>query len=166
MTEWAPIRDGMYLVSTGGEVMRAKTGRILSAHLSPEGYQRVSLLDNGTHDSYVHRLMAEAFIPNPDNLELVRHLDDDPTHNVLDNLAWGTHSDNRLDSVRNGTHANAMKTHCPQGHPYDEENTYRKPGKASRDCRSCKREGWRRAAQAKKDRQTTRDLSCASLTAH
>lgn len=50
----------------------------------------------------VSRLVAIAFIPNPDNLPLVRHLDDDPLNNCVDNLAWGTQTDNMQDCVRHG----------------------------------------------------------------
>ena len=46
--------------------------------------------------------MAEAFIPNPNNYPTVRHLDDDPTNNDLDNLAWGTQKDNMYDCMING----------------------------------------------------------------
>lgn len=50
----------------------------------------------------VSRLVAIAFIPNPNNLPLVRHLDDDPLNNHVDNLAWGTQTDNMQDCVRHG----------------------------------------------------------------
>ena len=46
--------------------------------------------------------MAEAFIPNPDNHPIVRHWDDDPSYNVIENLSWGTQKDNMHDAVRNG----------------------------------------------------------------
>lgn len=50
----------------------------------------------------VSRLVAIAFIPNPDNLPLVRHLDDNPLNNHVDNLAWGTQTDNMQDCVKHG----------------------------------------------------------------
>ena len=53
-------------------------------------------------EPYIHRLVAKTHIPNPDNLPIVRHLDDDPTNNSIDNLAWGTQKDNHEDCVRNG----------------------------------------------------------------
>lgn len=52
---------------------------------------------------YLHRLMAQVFIPNPHNYPIVRHLNDDRDNNELENLAWGTQRDNWEDSVRNGT---------------------------------------------------------------
>lgn len=48
----------------------------------------------------VSRLVATAHIPNPDNLPLVRHLDDNPSNNHATNLAWGTQTDNMQDCVR------------------------------------------------------------------
>jgi len=66
------------------------------------------------------------------------HWDDDPANNRLENLRWGTRSENRKDSVRNGTHNMASKTHCPQGHPYTAGNTYVYPG-GNRACNECRR---------------------------
>lgn len=51
---------------------------------------------------YVHRMVAEAFIPNPHNFPEVRHLDDDPSNNCVWNLVWGTQADNMQDAIRNG----------------------------------------------------------------
>lgn len=56
----------------------------------------------GRKHKYLHQMMAQAFIPNPYNLPLVRHLDDDPTNNKLDNLAWGTPLDNTRDCIDHG----------------------------------------------------------------
>lgn len=47
----------------------------------------------------------------------------------------------------NGYQLNAAKTHCPEGHPYDEANTYRTPGNTSRHCRTCQKERRRRRGQ-------------------
>ena len=50
----------------------------------------------------VSRLVATAFIPNPGNLPIVRHMDDNPSNNHVSNLAWGTQTDNMQDCVRHG----------------------------------------------------------------
>lgn len=50
----------------------------------------------------VSRLVAEAFIPNPRNLPLVRHMDDNPLNNNVENLQWGTQKDNMQDCVKHG----------------------------------------------------------------
>lgn len=56
------------------------------------------------YSSYIHRLVAETFIPNPNKYPIVRHLDDDPTHNHVSNLKWGTQKDNVADAMQNGIH--------------------------------------------------------------
>lgn len=66
----------------------------------------------------IHRLVAEAFIPNPNNHPLVRHLDDNPENNSVENLAWGTQTDNMQDCVKHGrlvgdTRAAIEATRCP-----------------------------------------------------
>ena len=67
-------------------------------------------------------------------------------HKCNNKLCWnpehlyiGTSSQNQLDSVKAGTNANAIKTHCPQGHEYNEENTYTDKHNL-RHCRQCARE--------------------------
>jgi hypothetical protein len=68
-----------------------------------DGYLSVCLYNNKNELKQLHRLLAETFIPNPDNLPVVRHLNDNPTDNRLENLAWGTYKDNAKDSMKNGT---------------------------------------------------------------
>lgn len=55
------------------------------------------IVDKHKGDYKRHRLVAEAFLPNPENLPIVRHLDDNPLNNSVDNLAWGTYKDNAQD---------------------------------------------------------------------
>ena len=57
------------------------------------------------HEEYIHRLVAEHFIPNddPEYKKCVLHWDDDPHNNRVENLRWGTQKENFEDSVRNGT---------------------------------------------------------------
>lgn len=57
---------------------------------------------NGQKMFYLHRLLAKYFIPNPNNYPLVRHLNDDGLDCRLENLAWGTQTDNMQDCIRNG----------------------------------------------------------------
>lgn len=87
----------------------------------------------------IHHLVLEAFDrPRPDGL-FGLHRDDNPTNNTLPNLYWGTKRENQLDKVRNGAHHNALKTHCPQGHPYSPENTiHQKKARSDDTVRRCK----------------------------
>ena len=70
------------------------------------GYQRVNLFDvNGkTRKHYVHRLVAQAFIPNPENKPNINHIDCNLKNNSVDNLEWCTQSENIKHAVKLGHH--------------------------------------------------------------
>lgn len=53
---------------------------------------------------YVHRLVAQHYLPNPNNLPCVCHKDDNPANNHVSNLFWGTYSDNNLDKTKKNRH--------------------------------------------------------------
>jgi hypothetical protein len=91
---------------------------------------------DGDHRT-VHSLMAEAFIgPRPDGQE-VRHLNGQPADNRIENLTYGSKSENAYDSIEHGTHFNAGKTHCKNGHPFDDANTiFTERGRLCRACKS------------------------------
>lgn len=85
---------------------RKRGWRILEPHLT-NGRPSLNLFDNGkTLYTSIGRLVAQAFIPNPDNLPVVRHLNDHPYDNYVSNLAWGTYGDNTQDAIHN----NVFKT--------------------------------------------------------
>lgn len=101
--EWKPIDgfEGLYAVSSKGKVMNLKSGRILKHCSTPQGYAKVALCNgNGKIKQItVHRLVAEAFIENPDNLPEVNHIDENKTNNDVTNLEWVTASQNIKHSV-------------------------------------------------------------------
>ena len=84
-----PYYDGMYQISNLGRVYSKKSNRFLAIKDNGRGYQQVQLWKNnkGKHE-YIHRLVALAFIPNPDNLPQVNHKDEDKLNNCVDNLEW------------------------------------------------------------------------------
>lgn len=108
MEEWRPIEGfSGYFVSNEGRVMgpgRYGEPNVLSPWANPQkGHLVVGLYsETGTVREYVHRLVAKAFIPNPEGYDVVRHLNDDPSDNRVCNLAWGTQTDNVRDCIRNG----------------------------------------------------------------
>lgn len=122
---WLPVSgyEGFYEVSSWGRVRcltrqvphingstRTIKGRVLKTSVQHAGHNKpytrlsVSLRKPGCKrkQAPIHRMVATAFVPNPDQLPVVRHLDGDCLNNHVDNLAWGTHQDNSDDAVEAG----------------------------------------------------------------
>lgn len=90
--------EGIYEVSDRGRVRSLKYGKakILTPWKTCDGYLAVKLYKDGKLKTVtVHRLVAEAFIPNPNNLETVNHKDEVKTNNDASNLEWMTRADNK-----------------------------------------------------------------------
>ena len=129
--EWRPIEgyEGLYEVSNTGRVRsldkydsmnRFLRGRILRLFTDGLGYLRAQLYSNSKRKSFlVHRLVAQAFILNPDNLPQVNHRDENPSNDNVDNLEWcdgkynvnyGTRRDRIRDiRLKNGTYTGLSK---------------------------------------------------------
>lgn len=91
---WRPIEgyEGLYEVSDLGNVRRAA---VLCQKTRKDGYRIVNLYKDGiAHEMTVHRLVAKAFLPNPENKPQVNHLDENPKNNALNNLEWATPVEN------------------------------------------------------------------------
>lgn len=93
---WKPIKGYPHLlISRTGRVWSTTYDKELRPHLTNRGYLRVNLSkDKTVKRASVHRLVAEAFIPNPDNLPAVDHIDGNKLNNRVENLQWITQSDN------------------------------------------------------------------------
>ena len=85
-----PGFDGCYQVSSLGRVRSVKFNKIVFLSISfSTRYGVLTLFKNGKrHYRKIHRLVAEAFIPNPNNLPQVNHKDENPMNNSVDNLEW------------------------------------------------------------------------------
>lgn len=103
-----------YSVSNEGVVINNKTGRELKQFIRQSrstAYKQVFLYNaDGRKSVLVHRLVAQAFIPNPYNLPQVNHIDENPLNNSVDNLEWctakyncnyGHHTENVIESLKN-----------------------------------------------------------------
>lgn len=105
---WKDIKDweDKYEINELGEVRNKNSKHIIKAEPNPAGYFRVCLYDSKRSPCYkkyfVHRLVAETFLPNPENLPEVNHLDNDISHNYLSNLEWSNKLKNELQSHKTG----------------------------------------------------------------
>ena len=132
----------MYEVSVSGDIRHREHKNPRKLWIEHSGHLTVTLRNPGERAKRlkVHRLVAKAFLDNTEGHPFVRHLNDVPGDNRLENLAWGTNSDNQYDSLRNGTHHSVHITHCPQDHEYTEENTALRGKRKSRFCKQCDRD--------------------------
>jgi len=166
---WASIPgyEGFYEVSNLGRARgvdridargRRWPGRILSPGM--DRYASIGLWRDGKPKTvYIHSTVLLAFVgPRPEGMDAC-HNDGDATNNRLDNLRWDTVSENRLDTVRHGTHRYSKRTECLRGHALVEANlvlSYKTKG--VRRCKACerarsdaRRAGGRRASQEAAD---------------
>lgn len=112
-----PGYEGLYQVSSHGSVKRLQAivsngnktmnwpGRILKPDMDSDGYNHVVLCKNNkTKRFFVHRLVADLFIPNPNNYPVINHKDENKLNNHVENLEWCTVSYNTQYSYNTGTH--------------------------------------------------------------
>ena len=80
-----------YLIYPDGKVFSTKSNKFLKPNITPQGYKSVELFNNnGSKRLLIHRLVAQAFIPNPNNYPQVNHIDENPSNNAVTNLEWCT----------------------------------------------------------------------------
>ena len=103
--------EGYYKINSSGDVYSVKNNKLLRSGRNNQGYKLIALCKDGKEKSFkVHRLVALAFIPNPNNYPFINHKDEDKTNNNAENLEWCTHRYNinygtailrRSESIRN-----------------------------------------------------------------
>jgi hypothetical protein len=132
-----------YMVTNTGRVLSYKgknrAERVMKIQNSE--YPQVTLRRNGRkYTRSVHVLMALAFWGPPEPGYETRHINGNNFDNRLENLAYGTSSQNSIDQVIHGTHYMARKTHCKWGHEFTPENTVpQRNGRKGRLCVECQR---------------------------
>lgn len=131
MEVWRDIKgyEGLYMVSDKGRVRsfygsvinHRPKGSLLKPATDRDGYLRVMLTKKGKQKGFgVHRLVAQAFIPNPDNLPQVNHKDENPSNDSVDNLEWCTQEYNnaygtRMDKIRDKISVAVIATNISTG---------------------------------------------------
>ena len=128
---WKDIKgyEGLYQVSNYGRVKSLekidlkgyhRREKILITSCGSDGYCQVGLTKKNIRKMYkAHRLVAEAFIPNPENKPQINHIDGDKTNNVMKNLEWVTREENMQHAYKIGL----TKGH--KGHKHSEETKSR-----------------------------------------
>jgi hypothetical protein len=113
--------EGSYQVSNLGRVKSLarvdRSGhklqeRILKNTIDSYGYLVVGLFKNSVnHTHKVHRIVATIFIPNPENKPQVNHINGNKLNNIVDNLEWATHQENKTHSCITGLAARGSRVH-------------------------------------------------------
>lgn len=151
MSKWRDVKgwEGLYQVSDLGEIRSVARivkrsngtvqhfkGRLMAVGPNTEGYLvlRLSNSSMGRRQmARAHRLVADAFLANPDNLNEINHIDGNKTNNCASNLEWCTTKQNALHSIKNGLNKIAKLT-------ADDAEAARHSYNAGRSCRSLARE--------------------------
>ena len=101
--DWRVINDfDQYRIYQDGRVWSCRRKILLKAQINRDGYKHVTLYkdkDRCQHTIKIHRLVAEHFIDNPENKEMVDHIDRNKTNNMYWNLRWATRSENQRNTT-------------------------------------------------------------------
>ena len=112
MEEWKdiPRYEEVYQVSNLGNVRNKTTGNVLKSYDNGRGYLFVRLSINGKKDNYyVHRLVAELFLPCDGGKNAVNHIDGNKKNNCATNLEWCTYSENQHHAYSHGLYKHPTK---------------------------------------------------------
>ncbi len=95
--------EGIYKLNEYGDVFSLKSNKILTPYISNKGYKIIDLYNGKARTKMtIHKLVAIHFVPNPDNLPIVLHADNNKLNTYYTNLKWGTYSENNSQAIRDG----------------------------------------------------------------
>lgn len=107
MSEYRKLKSlkFLYEINDEGVLRNVKSKKIVHGHIESNGYRRVRIENKclgGVIRTSIHQLVAEAFIPNPENKPFVNHIDLNKLNNHVSNLEWVTHSENMKHAYAHG----------------------------------------------------------------
>ena len=121
--------EGLYAVTSCGKVWSYRNEKFLKPKVNNDGYLRVNLYKDRKAKTYtIHRLVAEAYIPNTDNLPQINHKDENKTNNCLQNPEWcdskynanyGTHIEKMSNSLKKPILQYDLNRNVHDVHPTD-----------------------------------------------
>lgn len=120
LEKWKHIKgyENLYMVSNLGRIKSLKRNNIMKNRIGATGYHTIGLYKNGVcKNKNIHRLVAEAFIPNPNSKPQVNHIDGIKTNNNIVNLEWVTASENGKHSYSIGLSRNWCEGLTSKDHP-------------------------------------------------
>ena len=114
LQQWMPVRElPNYMVSSHGRVMNIRTFRVLKPQMTSKGYLYVVLSSNGeSSNKSIHRLVAESFILNLNDLPFVDHKDINSVNNHISNLRWCNQRENNQNRSKNKNGTSMYKGVC------------------------------------------------------
>jgi hypothetical protein len=126
------ILDGIktdYLVNAKGQVYSKISNKILKASKCNTGYLSIGIhyLGKCYKSVKIHRLVAETFIPNPENKPQINHIDGNKQNNRIDNLEWCTNSENQIHACKLGLKASVKgnkNPNCKKINQYDLDGNF------------------------------------------
>lgn len=123
-----PNYEGLYAITSCGKVWSYRRNKFMVLGHDKDGYPRISLRKNGKVKTYfIHRLVAEAYLPNPNNLPYVNHKDEVKKHNWINNLEWCT-------AWYNINYSRNKELALKMGTTYEEKNTNEKNTNRKNNC--------------------------------
>jgi len=91
---FSPLFNGLYMISSDGRLYSVRSNKYLKPNTDKYGYYTYTFSINSVRYTYkAHRLVATAFIPNPENKPTVNHIDCNKRNNTVENLEWATHKE-------------------------------------------------------------------------
>lgn len=116
--EWRKIENYMYEVSSKGRVRSIRNNMVMKQSKHYKGHMFLYLYNDSSRKKFfVHRLVAEAFIPNPEKKDVVNHIDEKKQNNRVENLEWMSGAENtRLYHRNKMMRQEWVKAQCANGH--------------------------------------------------